>query len=74
MVNSNISRVKRFIENTINKDQFFKYMFFYFGKITSTWRKETPEMTIRLELKKDAAREEWKKFNCSGLEKNRRRL
>ena len=49
-------------------------MFFYFEKITSTWRKETPEMTTRLEFKKDAAREEWKKFNCSGLEKNRRRL
>jgi len=26
LVNSNRSRIKRFIENTNNKDQFFKYM------------------------------------------------
>ena len=35
LVNSNRSRVKRFIENTTNKDQFFKYMFIDTGKITS---------------------------------------
>ena len=36
LVNSNRSRVKRFIENTNNKDQFFKYMFIDSGKVTST--------------------------------------
>ena len=71
LVNSNRSRVKRFIENTNNKDQFFKYMFIDSGKVTSTWGKEPPLMTTREELKKDAAREEWNKINCSGLEKNR---
>jgi len=35
-VNSNRSRVKRFTENTNNKDQFFKYMFIDSGKVTST--------------------------------------
>ena len=45
LVNSNRSRVKRFIENTKNKDQFFKYMFIDFRKVTSAWSKETPFMT-----------------------------
>ena len=41
LVNPNRSRVKRFIENTNNKDQFFKYMFIDSGKITTTiiWQK-----------------------------------
>ena len=54
--NSNRSRVKRFIENTNNKDQFFKYMFIDSGKVASTWGKEPPVMTTREELKKEAAR------------------
>ncbi|WP_288255787.1 molecular chaperone Tir [uncultured Prochlorococcus sp.] len=58
MVNSNISRIKRFIENTNNKDQFFKYMFIDSGKVTSTWGKESPVMTTREELKKKVVREE----------------
>ena len=36
LVNSNRSRVKRFIENPDNKDQFFQYMFIDSGKVTST--------------------------------------
>ena len=74
LVNSNRSRLKRFIENTNNKDQFFKYMFIDSGKVIYTWSKEPPVITTREELKKDAAREEWKKINCSRLEKNRGRL
>ena len=35
LINSNRSRVKRFIENTTNKDQFFKYKFIDTGKIIS---------------------------------------
>ena len=31
-------------------------------------------MTTREELEKEAAKEEWGKINCSGLEKNRGRL
>ena len=42
LVNSNRSRVKRFIENRNNKDKFFKYMFIDSGKITSTWGNEPP--------------------------------
>ena len=64
--NSNRSRIKRFIKNRNNKDQFFKYMFVDSGKITSTWGKEPPVMTSREELKKEVAREEWKKLIAQG--------
>ena len=57
LVNSNRSRVKRFIENTINKDQFFKYMFNVSGKVTSTWGKEPPVMNTGEELNIEVARE-----------------
>ena len=52
LVNSNRSRVKRFIENKNNKDQFFKYMFIDSGKVNSTWGKEPPVFTTGEELKK----------------------
>ena len=61
LVNSNRSRIKRFIENTNNKDQFFKYMFIDFRRVTSTFAKEPPLKTTREDNKK-AAREEWKKL------------
>ena len=64
--NPNRSRVKRFIENTNNKDQYFKYMFIDSGKVTSTWGKEPPVMTSREELKIELAREEWKKLVSLG--------
>ena len=66
LVNSNRSRVKRFIENTNNKDQFYKYMFIDSGKFTSPWGKEPSVMRTRKELKKESAREEWKKLIAQG--------
>ena len=74
LANSNRLKIKRFIENTNNKDQFFKYMFIDPGKVTSTWGKEPPVMTTRVELKKEAAKRRMEKNNCSGLEENRGRL
>ena len=65
-VNSNRSRIKRFIENTKNKDQFFKYMFIDSGKVISTQGKEPPFITTKKELKKYAAREEWEKLIAQG--------
>ena len=66
LVNSNRSRVKRFIENINNKDKFFKYMFIDSGKVTSTWGKVPPVMTTREELKIEAAREAWKNLITQG--------
>ena len=57
LVNSNRLRVKRFIENTNNKDQFIKYMFIDSGRVNSKWGKEPPVMTTREELNTEAARE-----------------
>ncbi len=67
LVNSNRSKVKRFIENTKNKDQFFKYMFIDSGKVSSKWGEELPVMKSRNELKKEVAREEWKKLIAQGF-------
>ena len=66
LVNSNRSRVKRFIENTNNKDQFLKYMFIDSVKVTSIWGNDPPVMTTRKKLKKEEAREVWKKLIAQG--------
>ena len=71
LVNSNRSRVKRFIENTNNKDQFFKYMFIDSGKIVGVLGQQPPVMTTREELKIDEAREEWKKLLAQGWRKTK---
>ena len=47
LVNSNRSTLRRLIENTNNKNQFFKYLFINSGKVTSTWGKEPSFMTNR---------------------------
>ena len=60
LVNTNRSRVKRFIKNTNNKDQFFKYILIDSGKVTSTWGKELPFITSRKELKIEIAKENGK--------------
>ena len=73
LVNSNRLRIKRFIENTNNKDQFLNIFLLILEKSLLQRGKEPPVMTIRKELKKEPAREEWK-TNCSGWEKNRGRL
>ena len=50
VVNSNRSRVKRFSENTKNKDQFCKYMFIDSGKVIYTYMvKEPPVIKTREE-------------------------
>ena len=67
LVNSNRSRVKRFIENTKNKDQFLKYVFLILRRLLiDRWGKEPPVMTNREELKKNPHREEWGKLIAHG--------
>ena len=41
-------------------------MFIDSEKVTSTWGKEPPFMITREELKKEAAREEWKNLITKG--------
>ena len=57
LVNSNRLKIKRFIENTNNKDRFL-YISIDSGKVTSAWGKEPPVMTTRKKLKNEGAREE----------------
>ena len=61
--------VKRFAKNKQNKDKFFEYMFIDSGKIVGVLGKEPPILTIREELKIEAAREEWKKLIAQGWRK-----
>ena len=41
-------------------------MFIDTEKVSPTWVKESPAITTREELKKDTAREEWKKLIAQG--------
>ena len=66
LINSNRSRVKRFIINKQNKDKFFEYMFIDSGKIVGVLGKEPPVMQKREELKIEKAWEEWKKLISQG--------
>ena len=66
LINSNRSKVKRFLKNKHNKDKFFEYMFIDSGKITGVFGEQPPVMTSRAERKIDKAREEWKKFLAQG--------
>ena len=66
LINSNRSRVKRFMKNRQNKDKFFEYMFIDSGRIIGVLGKEPPLMTTRDELKVDKARDEWKKLIDQG--------
>lgn len=66
LINSDRSKVKRFIKNINNNDKFFEYMFIDTGKIVGLLGKEPPIMQMREELKIEKAREEWKKLLAQG--------
>ena len=66
LINSNRSEVRRFIQNTDNKDQFFEYMFIDTGKIIGVLGKEPPLMKNRGEFKIEEAREIWKNLIVQG--------
>ena len=71
LINSNRSRVKRFLKNIQSKDKFFEYMFIDSGKIVGLLGQQPPVMTTREELKIDEAREEWKKLLAQGWRKTK---
>ena len=71
LINSNRSRVKRFLKNIQSKDKFFEYMFIDSGKIVGVLGQQPPVMTKREELKIDEAREEWKKLLAQGWRKTK---
>ena len=69
LINSDRSKVKRFIKNTNNKDRFYEYMFIDTGKIVGVFGKEPPVMQMREELSIEKAREEWNKLLAQGWRK-----
>jgi len=71
LINTNRSRVKRFLKNIQSKDKFFEYMFIDSGKIVGVLGQQPPVMTKREELKIDEAREEWKKLLAQGWRKTK---
>ena len=71
LINSNRSRVKRFLKNIQSKDKFFEYMFIDSGKIVGVLGQQQPVITRREELKIDEAREEWKKLLAQGWRKTK---
>ena len=71
LINTNRSRVKRFLKNIQSKDKFFEYMFIDSGKIVGVLGQQPPVMTTREELKIDEAREEWKKLLAQGWRKTK---
>ena len=66
LINSDRSKVKRFLKNTNSRDKFFEYMFIDTGKIVGVLGKEPPVMQIREKLKIKKAREEWRKLLAQG--------
>ena len=66
LINSNLSRVKRFLNNNQNKDKFFEYVFIDSGRILGVLGKEPTLMIKREELKVDNARYEWEKLLAQG--------
>ena len=71
LINSNRSRVKRFLKNRQSKDKFFEYIFIDSGKIVGVLGQQPPVMTTREELKIEQAREEWKKLLAQGWRKTK---
>ena len=71
LINSNRSRVKRFLKHKHNKDKFFEYIFIDSGKIVGVLGQQPPVLTTREELKIEQAREEWKKLLTQGWRKTK---
>ena len=74
MLNSNRSRVKRFIENTNNKENFLKYMFNDSCKVTYICGKVPTTCHNNQRIKESCSLRRVEKYNYTGLDKNRGRL
>ena len=68
LINSNRSRVKRFLKDKQNKDKFFEYIFIDSGRILVVLGKEPPLNTFIKEdkLKVNKARDQLKKLISKG--------
>ena len=74
LINSNRSRVKRFLKNIQCKDKFFEYMFIDYGRVSSNIGQRTTCYLNPRRIQERCGYRRMEKINFSGLEKNRVRL
>ena len=66
LINSNRSKVRRFIKNDKSIDLPVEYMFIDSGEIIDVLGKETPEMTTTISVDIDLAREIYERLLSQG--------
>ena len=69
LINSNRTKVKRFIKNEKSIDEVFEYMFIDTGKIIGVLGKEPPLMTTTVSVEIDLAREIYGRLVTQGWQK-----
>ena len=69
LINSNRTKVKRFIKNEKSIDGVFEYMFIDTGKIIGVLGKEPPLMTTTVSVEIDLAREIYGRLVTQGWQK-----
>tara|TARA_B000000532_G_scaffold40507_1_gene29619 strand:- start:18 stop:272 length:255 start_codon:yes stop_codon:yes gene_type:complete len=69
LINSNRTKVKRFIKNEKSIDGFFEYMFIDTGRIIGVLGKEPPLMTTTVSVEIDLAREIYGRLLTQGWQK-----
>ena len=71
LINSNRTKVKRFIKNEKSIDGVFEYMFIDTGKIIGVLGKEPPLMTTTVSVEIDLAREIYGRLLSKGWRKTK---
>jgi hypothetical protein len=69
LINSNRTKVKRFIKNEKSIDGVFEYMFIDTGRISGVLGKEPPLMTTTVSVEIDLAREIYGRLVTQGWQK-----
>ena len=71
LINSNRSKVKRFIKNDKSIDEVFEYMFIDSGKIVGVLGNEPPVITTTVSVDIDLAREIYERLLSQGWRKTK---
>ena len=71
LINSNRSKVKRFIKNDKSIDDVFEYMFIDSGKIVGVLGNEPPVITTTVSVDIDLAREIYERLLSQGWRKTK---
>ena len=66
LINSSRTEVKRFLKNTKSEDKFFEYIFVDTGEIIGILGDKPPLMKKRISVKRNEAREIYKRLLSQG--------